>query len=80
MSLSVIIHISDSDPILAEIEALPNPTDQILTITGPRRVDGKDLHYLSPGVTTVIFPINQITFIEIVPREDEDHIIGFVRE
>lgn len=80
MALSIIIHIMDTDPILCEIEELPDPSHQILTVTGARRVDGKDLHYLSPGVTTVLFPVNRITFIEVVPREDEDQIIGFVRE
>jgi hypothetical protein len=80
MALSVIIHISDTDPILCEIEELPDPTHQFITVTGPRRVDGKDLHYLSVGVTTVIFPIHRVTFIELVPRDQEDEIIGFVRE
>lgn len=80
MALSIIIHISDTDPILCEVEELPDPSHQTLTVSGARRVDGKDLHYLSPGVTTVIFPIHRITFIEIVPRDQEDEIIGFVRE
>ena len=80
MPISVIIHISDTDPILCEVEELPSPTDQTITVTGPRRVDGKDLHYLATGVTTVIFPMNRITFIEIMPREDDEQIIGFVRE
>ncbi|NJN44715.1 MAG: hypothetical protein HC806_08360, partial [Anaerolineae bacterium] len=68
MAISVIIHINDTDPILCEIEELPTPSDQILTVTGPRRVDGKDLHYLAAGVTTVIFPMHRITFIELMPR------------
>ena len=80
MAISIIIHISDTDPILCEVEELPTPTDQSITVMGARRVDGKDLHYLSSGVTTVIFPMNRVTFIEVMPREDDDHIIGFVRE
>ncbi len=80
MALSIIIHINDTDPILCEVEELPSPTDQTITVTGARRVDGKDLHYLAAGVTTVIFPIHRISFIELMPRDEEDHIIGFVRE
>ena len=80
MALSIIIHISDTDPILCEVEELPDPNHQIVTVTSPRRVDGKDLHYIAAGVTTVIFPVHRITFIEVVPREDDDQIIGFVRE
>lgn len=80
MAISIIIHINDTDPILCEVEELPNPNDQSLIVTGARRVDGKDLHYLAPGVTTVIFPMHRISFIELLPRDEEDQIIGFVRE
>jgi hypothetical protein len=80
MAISIILHISDTDPILCEIEELPSPNDQSITVTGPRRVDGKDLHYLASGVTTVIFPMNRVTFIEIMPSQEDEEIIGFVRE
>jgi hypothetical protein len=80
MAISVIIHINDTDPILCEIEELPTASDQTLVITGPRRVDGKDLHYVAPGVTTLIIPFHRIAFIELMPRDEEDHIVGFVRE
>jgi len=80
MAISIIIHINDTDPVLCEIEELPDPNHQTITVMGPRRVDGKDLHYLATGVTTVIFPLHRISFIELVPREDEEHIVGFVRE
>ena len=80
MAISIIIHILDTDPVLGEVDELPSPTDQMITIMGPRRVDGKDLHYLAPGVTTVIFPVNVISFIEVVQSEEDEQIVGFVRE
>lgn len=80
MPISVIIHLRDTDPVLAEIEDMPSPSDQLLFVSGPRRVDGKDLHYLATGVVHVIFPMDKIAFIEILPREEEDRIVGFVRE
>ncbi len=80
MAISIIIHINDTDPILCEVEALPDANDQMITVTGARRVDGKDLHYVSVGVTTIVFPVHRIAFIEILPRDEEDQIIGFVRE
>jgi hypothetical protein len=51
-----------------------------VTIHNPRRRDGKDIPYLSNDVITVIWPINQITYIEVMPGEGEESIIGFVRE
>ncbi len=80
MAIEVIIHISNSDPVLGEINELPGPDDQLIMINNPRLRDGKDLHYLANNVVTVIWPIHNITFIEVLPSEDEERIVGFVRE
>lgn len=77
---TILIHIMNEDPILGEINELPAPTDQIITVRNPRRRDGKDLHYLQANVTEVIWPLMRIAFIEIIPGEEEEEIIGFVRE
>ena len=80
MTQTVVIHILNEDPIVGELEELPNPTDTILIIHNPRSRDGKDLHYLSGDVVNVIWPISRIAFLEILPSEGEEEIIGFVRE
>jgi len=49
-------------------------------LQNPRRLDGKDLHYLSEGVVTVYWPISRINFIEVIRGEEEEDLIGFVRE
>ncbi len=77
---SVLIHIANEDPILGEIETLPASTDTVVYIRNPRRRDGKDLHYILPNVTQVIWPLARVTFIELMPGEEEEQIIGFVRE
>jgi hypothetical protein len=80
MAHTVIVHIANEDPILCELEALPAGNDTVVVIQNPRRRDGKDIHYLSNDVMTVIWPINQISFIEVLPSEGEEKIIGFVRD
>jgi hypothetical protein len=81
MSITVIIHILSSEPILAEIDELPAPADNTITLHNPRHIDGKDINYIQEQVSTVIWPIEKINFIEIMPGEEEDEdIIGFVRE
>ena len=80
MAIEVILHILNQDPIVAEIDELPQPTDQIIKVSNPRYKDGRDLHFLDHGVSTVLWPLNQLTFIEIMPGDAEDKIIGFVRE
>ena len=80
MAYTVIIHLSSEDPICGEVDQLPSAGDTIVTLHNPRRRDGKDVQYLSSDVITIIWPINQISFMEVMPSEGEDHIIGFVRE
>ncbi len=80
MTHTIIIHLSNEDPICGEVDQLPAATDSIVTLQNPRRRDGKDVHYLSNDVITVIFPLSQIGFIEVLPSAGEEHIIGFVRE
>jgi hypothetical protein len=80
MPISVLVHLSGEDPVLGEIEELPEPTDTCLTVNNPRRRDDKELPYLVETVVSVIWPMHRITFIELLPSKEEEEIIGFVRE
>jgi hypothetical protein len=81
MPISVILHISGEEPIAGEIDLMPEPGDTVLIVKNPRRRDGKDLQYISASeVTSVIWPWDKINFLEILPSEEEEEIIGFVRE
>ena len=80
MAYTVVIHLPNEDPICGELDQLPAAGDTIVIVHNPRRRDGKDVHYLSNDIITVIWPINQISFIEVMPGEGEERIIGFVRE
>lgn len=80
MAISVLIHIENSDPVLGEIEEYPEPTDYLIKVYNPRQRDGKDLHYLEMDVVVVYWPIHKLNFIEVLPSEADEEIIGFVRE
>jgi hypothetical protein len=80
MAYSVILHIAGESSVLGEIEELPKSTDTIITVSNPRMRDGKDIHYLEHNVVKVIWPINKLTLIEILESEEEESLIGFVRE
>jgi hypothetical protein len=77
---TVILHIQNEDPVVGEIEEMPQPTDRLLVLKNPRRRDGKDLHYIDASVQTVIWPISRINFIEIFPAGEDEEIISQVRE
>ena len=78
--LSVIVHIASEEPVLCEMEQLPEPTDQVLIVHNPRLRDGKDVHYLNEDVTTIIIPWHRVNFVQVLPSADVDEVIGFVRE
>ena len=80
MSITIILHMINEEPVLCEIEQLPSPIDQVITVTSPRRRDGKDIHYLEDEVTAMIVPWHRISFVEIVASAETEEVITFVRE
>jgi hypothetical protein len=80
MARTVIVHIVGEDPVIAEIDQEPQPSDNFIHITNIRKRDGKEVHYLSPGVQSVMFPWSRITFLEImVDEEERGKVIDFFR-
>jgi hypothetical protein len=80
MAYSIILHIPGEPSVVGEIEELPKSTDTIITVSNPRLRDGKDVHYIEPNVTKVIWPLIKVALIEVLESEEEESLIGFVRE
>jgi len=80
MAHTIVIHIPNDEPFVGEVEQLPTANDTVITIKNPRRRDGKDVQNFANDVITVIWPISQVSFIEVMPSEGEERVIGFVRE
>jgi hypothetical protein len=80
MPYTLLVHLESSDPVVAEVDDLPSSQDQVIVVNNPRQRDGKDLPYVMPEVQTLIFPWSRITFIEVMPTEEEEEIVGFIRE
>lgn len=80
MSHIILLHISGEEPIAGEVEELPKPSDTVITVINPRRRDGKDLHYIDSRATKVIWPLDRISFIEVLSGEEAEQIVSFVRE
>jgi len=80
MSISLIVHISNQEPIICDIDEMPKPQDTLLTMNNPRKKDGRDLDFIDAKVTTVVWPWAGIMYVEILSHEDDEEIIGFVRE
>lgn len=80
MPFTIILHIQSEEPVVGEVEELPGLESTLISVRNPRRLDGKDLHYLAEGVVNVYWPVSRIVFIEVASGEEEEEIIGFVRE
>ena len=80
MAYGIILHVSGEVPIFGEMEELPPPDATLITVMNPRSREGKDLHYIQADVVQVIWPVEKLNFIEVMPSEDDEQIISFVRE
>ncbi|MDX1663842.1 MAG: hypothetical protein R3272_08610 [Candidatus Promineifilaceae bacterium] len=80
MRISAIVHISNEEPVLCELEDMPQPNSQFIVVNSPRRRDGNELHYLDEEVSQMVVPWHRINFIQILPSAEVEDVIGFVRE
>ncbi len=80
MPHTVLIHILNEESVVGEIERLPEPTDQVLIVNNVRYRDGRDVSYILPETNTVIYPWTRIHCVEVMPGEEEEEIVTFVRE
>jgi hypothetical protein len=80
MSFTVIVHIRNAEPMVAEIDDMPDEKDTLIKLNNPRQRDGKDLIFLEHNVVTVYWPWAEISFMEILPGETAEEVVSFIRE
>jgi hypothetical protein len=80
MPYTVMIHVLNEDAVVGEVEHLPEPGDQIITVSNVRRRDGRDVSYILAETNTVVYPWTRVHCVEILPSEAEEEIVSFIRE
>lgn len=81
MARTVIIHLLNQDPIVADMEMLPNENSAFVTFTNPRLRDEKNVGWATPGARSFIFPWSRINFIEVMTsKEEESNVIKPFRD
>jgi hypothetical protein len=80
MSVTAIVHVNNEEPIMCEMDEIPQPTDQVVKMINPRRPDGKEVFFLDENVSVVLMPWHRINLVQVMPSAEVEDIIGFVRE
>ncbi|MCL4247497.1 MAG: hypothetical protein KJ065_05065 [Anaerolineae bacterium] len=69
--ITLLLHISAAEPVKVDVEDLPDVRDQIIIGRNPRDKADRELNWIEEGVSTLIFPWWRITFVEVLPSEEE---------
>lgn len=81
MAIRAILHLTGEEAILCEMDAIPDPQDNFITVHNPRRKDGKPLPTLEESATSVVYPWTRISFIEFFETTGQrEQVVGFFRE
>jgi hypothetical protein len=80
MPITLYLHVTNEEPVVVECERMPEPGDNCIVCKHPRKRDNKEVHYVLPDVTTVIFPWWRISFIEVLPAGDDEEIFKPFRD
>jgi hypothetical protein len=71
---NVVIHISNEQPLLADLFSVPSPADVGLVCTNVRLMDGKKPIFIDHTDSTFFFPNLHIRFLEIPNAEMAKHL------
>jgi hypothetical protein len=70
--ISILVHISNADPVKIDVEEIPSPQDTCVIGKNPRERSDKEVTWIDEGVTTVIFPWWRINYIQVLPSGEEE--------
>lgn len=81
MAIKAILHVPGEEAILCEMDEMPKPTDNFLTVYNPRRKDGKRIATLEDDATSLVYPWTRIGYVEFFEeRTLQENVVGFFRE
>lgn len=80
MATHLFVHFVNDDPIVVEVDEMPNPTDTYIVGTNPELRDGKTPHYIAANVTTILIPWHRVSFVEILPTGEEEQLLTPARD
>lgn len=70
--ITLLLHVANSEPIKVDVDEMPKPSDNAIIGKNPRERSDKDLTILDEGVTTVIFPLWRINYVQVLPGAEDE--------
>jgi hypothetical protein len=70
--ISLLVHISNSEPVKIDVDELPDPKDVAIIGKNPRERSDKELAWLDEGVNTVILPWWRINYVQVLPGVEDE--------
>jgi hypothetical protein len=81
MAYTVILHIQNEDPLLAEMDELPKPADMFVMVSNIRKRDGSRVNNIDMEAERFMYPWTRVNFIEVLASEAERaKVMKFFRE
>lgn len=80
MRQPALIFLIDEDPIQGELDGLPQPAAQFVTVFNPRRRDGAVPAFLDGAPETILLPWHRISHIQMLGKGDTENVVSFIRE
>ncbi len=81
MAMQVIVHVTNEEAFVAEMDELPPQGATYIVISNPRTRENKHLQWAVNGAVRFLFPLARIGFIEIMMSDqDREGIEPFYRD
>lgn len=78
---TIIVHISNAEPVKVDVDELPKTTDTCIIGKNPRLRSEREVDFVDEGVNVVIFPWHRISFVQVYPTgEEEQDFVGLFRD
>jgi hypothetical protein len=64
----VVLHLMSEQPLLADMDALPTPSDNLIICKNLRMMNGNRPIFVDESASTFVFPMEFVRFIEVPPK------------
>ena len=72
MAVTLLVHISNSEPVKIDADQIPDPKDTSIIGRNPRDRADKEVGWLDEGVSTILIPWWRVNYIQVLPSPEDE--------